>query len=217
MGDPGSIPGSGRSPGEGNGNLLQYSCLENPWQRSLLGHSLWGRKESGMTEQISVSSHQSVCSFRAESTSCTYSPFLRAWHRADTHQIPLQRSRQWQQSRWLPLTWTSEASGVSPVPGLRVPFSLYSPVHHSSHSPHFVHLPQLSGPTEFYSTPSGSFPSWSISRALAIPQGLPGSQWHRLDQGGLRGALAPSCQRLSALLSALSVLCADLTTYWGFF
>ena len=29
-GDPGSIPGSGRSPGEGNGNPVQYSCLENP-------------------------------------------------------------------------------------------------------------------------------------------------------------------------------------------
>ena len=29
-GDPGSIPGSGSSPGEGNGNPLQYSCLENP-------------------------------------------------------------------------------------------------------------------------------------------------------------------------------------------
>ena len=29
-GDPSSIPGSGRSPGEGNGNPLQYSCLENP-------------------------------------------------------------------------------------------------------------------------------------------------------------------------------------------
>ena len=29
-GDLGSIPGSGRSPGEGNGNTLQYSCLENP-------------------------------------------------------------------------------------------------------------------------------------------------------------------------------------------
>ena len=28
--DPGSIPGSGRSPGEGNGNPLQHSCLENP-------------------------------------------------------------------------------------------------------------------------------------------------------------------------------------------
>ena len=29
-GDPGSIPGSGKSPGEGNDNPLQYSCLENP-------------------------------------------------------------------------------------------------------------------------------------------------------------------------------------------
>ena len=32
-GDPGSIPGSGRFPGEGNGNPLQYSCLENPMDR----------------------------------------------------------------------------------------------------------------------------------------------------------------------------------------
>ena len=31
-GDPGSIPESGRSPGEGNGNRLQYSCLENPME-----------------------------------------------------------------------------------------------------------------------------------------------------------------------------------------
>ena len=31
--DGGSIPGSGRSPGEGNGNQLQYSCLENPMAR----------------------------------------------------------------------------------------------------------------------------------------------------------------------------------------
>ena len=30
-GDPGSIPGLGRTPGEGNGNPLQYSCLENSW------------------------------------------------------------------------------------------------------------------------------------------------------------------------------------------
>ena len=37
MGDPGSIPGSGRSPGEGNGNPLQYSCLEN----SMDGGALW--------------------------------------------------------------------------------------------------------------------------------------------------------------------------------
>ena len=32
-GDPASIPGSGRFPGEGNGNPLQYSCLENPTDR----------------------------------------------------------------------------------------------------------------------------------------------------------------------------------------
>ena len=32
-GDLGSIPGSGRSPGEGNGNPLQYSCVENPMDR----------------------------------------------------------------------------------------------------------------------------------------------------------------------------------------
>ena len=30
VGDPGSTPGSGRSPGAGNGNPLRYSCLENP-------------------------------------------------------------------------------------------------------------------------------------------------------------------------------------------
>ena len=33
VGDPGLIPGLGRSPVEGNGNLLQYSCLENPMER----------------------------------------------------------------------------------------------------------------------------------------------------------------------------------------
>ena len=41
-GDLGSIPGLGRSPGEGNGNPLQYSCLENPmgrgaWQATVYG------------------------------------------------------------------------------------------------------------------------------------------------------------------------------------
>ena len=41
-GDPGSIPGSGRYAGEGNGNPLQYSCLENPldrgaWQATVCG------------------------------------------------------------------------------------------------------------------------------------------------------------------------------------
>ena len=42
-GDLGSIPGLGRSPGEGNGNPLQYPCLENPMDGD---YSPWGHKES---------------------------------------------------------------------------------------------------------------------------------------------------------------------------
>ena len=54
-GDPSSIPGLGRSPGGGNGNALQYSCLENPdGQRSLTGYSPWGCKELDTTERLSM-------------------------------------------------------------------------------------------------------------------------------------------------------------------
>ena len=49
-GDPSSIPGLVRSPGEGNGNPLQSSCLENPMDRGVVGYSPWGHKESDMTE-----------------------------------------------------------------------------------------------------------------------------------------------------------------------
>ena len=41
-GDMGSIPGSGRSPGEGNDNPLQYSCLENPMDRGTLWATVHG-------------------------------------------------------------------------------------------------------------------------------------------------------------------------------
>ena len=45
-GDRSSIPGLGRSPGGGHGNLLQYSCLENPHgQRSPAGYSPWGSQK----------------------------------------------------------------------------------------------------------------------------------------------------------------------------
>ena len=46
------ISGSGRAPGEGNNNLLWYCCLENPMDRSLIGYSLWGCKESDTTERL---------------------------------------------------------------------------------------------------------------------------------------------------------------------
>ena len=51
VGDLDSIPGLGRSLGEGNGNPLQYSCLENPCgQRRLAGCSPWGREALDTTQ-----------------------------------------------------------------------------------------------------------------------------------------------------------------------
>ena len=49
-GDPGSIPGQGRSPGEGNGNPLQYSCLENPMDGEAQQATVQGAAESDTTE-----------------------------------------------------------------------------------------------------------------------------------------------------------------------
>ena len=55
VGDLGSIPGLGRSSGEGTGNPLQYFCLENPHEhRSLVGCSPWGWKESDIIEWLST-------------------------------------------------------------------------------------------------------------------------------------------------------------------
>ena len=45
-GDLGSIPGLGRSPGEGDGNPLQYSCLENPMDRGTWGATVHGVAKS---------------------------------------------------------------------------------------------------------------------------------------------------------------------------
>ena len=55
MGDLGSIPGWGRSPGGRHGNPFQHSCLENPHgQSSLAGYSPWGLKEADMTKQLRI-------------------------------------------------------------------------------------------------------------------------------------------------------------------
>ena len=53
--DLGLIPGLGRSPGGGQGNALQYSCLENTsGQKSLAGYSPWGSQEWDTTERLST-------------------------------------------------------------------------------------------------------------------------------------------------------------------
>ena len=60
-GNLGSIPGLGRSPGGGDGNPLQYSCLENPHgQRSLVSYNPWGYEESHKSERLSTGQH-SLC------------------------------------------------------------------------------------------------------------------------------------------------------------
>ena len=73
-GDPGSIPGSGRSPGEGNGNPLQCSCLENPmdggaWWATVHGVTEldmtdarrdWGQQEKGTTEDEMAGWHHGL-------------------------------------------------------------------------------------------------------------------------------------------------------------
>ena len=71
MGDLDSIPGLGKSHGRGYDNPLQYSCLENPHgQRSLVGYSVWGHKESDMTEQLSTAHRACTSWWQGGDTVC---------------------------------------------------------------------------------------------------------------------------------------------------
>ena len=58
VGDMVSIPGSGRFPGEGNGNPLKYSCLENPMDRKACWVTVHGvAKESDTMQQLNTNIH----------------------------------------------------------------------------------------------------------------------------------------------------------------
>ena len=60
-GDPGSILGSGRTSGEGNGNPLQYSCLGNPMERGAWLATICGvAKESDTTERLSMNTMDKI-------------------------------------------------------------------------------------------------------------------------------------------------------------
>ena len=55
-GDSGSTPGSGRSPGEGNGNPRQYSCLENP-----VDGGAWWATVHGMAKSYGLTNSTVMC------------------------------------------------------------------------------------------------------------------------------------------------------------
>ena len=62
-GDPGSIPGSGRSSGEGNGNPLQYSCLENPMDEGVWQATVYGVAKSWTRLSNFTYIHTCTCSW----------------------------------------------------------------------------------------------------------------------------------------------------------
>ena len=95
-GDLGLIPGSGKSPGEENGNPPQYSCLENPHgQKSLAGYSPWGCKKSDMSEWLA---HACAC---VRTHTHTHTHTHRFWGRrfkkvkCHSHHIPSQHMSKW--------------------------------------------------------------------------------------------------------------------------
>ena len=78
--DMGSIPGSGRSPGEGNGNPLQYSCLENPMDREP-----WKAAVRG------VAKSETQLGDRTTTTTCTHThthtPLLGSYLSSSIHRV----------------------------------------------------------------------------------------------------------------------------------
>ena len=65
-GDSGLIPGSGKPPREGNGNPLQYSCLENPMDRGTWWAAVYGVTDSDTTEHTQMSFTASCAHFCPE-------------------------------------------------------------------------------------------------------------------------------------------------------
>ena len=77
-GDTGLIPRSERSPGEGNENSLQYSCLGNSMDRGAGvgggGHSPWGHTELDTTERLSTYTHSTAVHILQKSVFLPISP-----------------------------------------------------------------------------------------------------------------------------------------------
>ena len=94
VGDLGSIPGLGRSPGEGNGIPLQYSCLENPMDRGAWWLQSTGRKESDTTERLHFHFH--FRKFNSGQFSCSVM----------VRKEPVQRNQRRNSQRWKRRVWS---------------------------------------------------------------------------------------------------------------
>ena len=82
-GEPGSVPGSQRSPGTGNGYPLQYSCLENSKERSLAGYRPRGHIHLVTTEQLTFSFFfgiTNVSQSTLQGVTISLKPLLQATH-----------------------------------------------------------------------------------------------------------------------------------------
>ena len=88
-GDLGSIPGLGRSPGEGNGNLLQYSCLENP-----MGRGAWWATVHGVPRVRHDLANRPPPHELIKATVVSGSEILGIPHMAFRHTLNYNKSRQ---------------------------------------------------------------------------------------------------------------------------
>ena len=79
-GHPGSIPGSGRSPGEGNGNLLQYSCMENPMDRGAWWAQSMGLQRVGHDRVTNTSTSWYTAKSYGRLQSILFSDLLKSFH-----------------------------------------------------------------------------------------------------------------------------------------
>ena len=110
--DPDSIHGLGRSPGEGNGNPLQYSCLENPMDEGAWCSTVHGVTKSRTRLSHFTSLHYRVLECKSRKSRNTWSnrqiwPWTTEWSRAEANRVLPREDTLFQQHKKRLYTWTS--------------------------------------------------------------------------------------------------------------